>query len=153
MLTGFRLTASPSRRIRQTGCGIMGRLIFSAGWLSNLLMMHALVKAPGWSQDFPWIPTWDVIHLIVDYCWGYALDTQICDDTLSWVTLALGSISILGRWRCPCQVSFSLFHLDFAAHKAKGSALLWSSILISALLLALGGTWSYFPLFYFGSGD
>ena len=55
---------------------------------------------------------------------------QSCDDTLSWVIIALGSTYLLGRWCRPYQISCFLFCLSFVARKSKGSYLLWRSILI-----------------------
>ena len=156
MLPGFFLMASVSRRGFQTLRGILGRLILSIGLISKPLIMRDLVKVPGWFQALTCIPTWSVLHLLEDNFWVLTLDIQRCYDTLSWVTRALVSTSLLGSWRFPFQVSCSLFCLIFVACKTIVSALLRSSILIwhavSFLLLSLGGSWSSFSLFCFGSG-
>ena len=124
--------------------------------VSEPLVMRALVKVAGWSKDFPWLPTWFVVNLLVDNCLGHNLDIQNFDDTLYCATPALGSTSLLGRWCRPCHLSSSWFRLCFAPCKATGSVQLWSSILIwragSIFLVALGVPWSYFPLFWFWSG-
>ena len=120
-------------------------------------MMCVLVKVLYWSQDFPWIPTWVILHLIAVNWLGNILDTQRRDDTLYWVKLAIVSTSILGRWRSPYKVMFQILDLHFVACKSTGSYLLQKSILIwravSVSLLSLGGSYSSFRLFFFGSGN
>ena len=141
ILVSFQLTCSLSRISRWNTCGITGGLILFVSSRSELLVMCVLVKVPDLSQALLWFPTWAAVHLITYDCLGHSLDIQSFDDTLSWVTLSLGSTFLLGRWRRPCQVSFSWFLLRFVTLKATGSALLWSSILIwhsvSALFFAL----------------
>ena len=143
MLVGWRLAVSLYRRSRRTGCGIVGRLILYVGLGSKIMMMCALVMVSGWSQDFPWLPTWYIVHLIEDDWLLNMLHIQRCDDTLYSATLAHVSTSILGRWRCPCQVSYSLFYLRFIARNATVSDLLRVSILIMRavyfFLISLGG--------------
>ena len=143
MLLSYCLTASLYHRSSQTGCVISGIIILSVGSVSKLLMMHALVKVPGWYQDLPWIHTWDGIHLLKDDYWVHTLDIQRCDDTLYWTTLSLGSTSLRVRWRLPCHVSCHLFSLRLVARKATCSALLRSYVLIwhavSVFSFALGG--------------
>ena len=149
--------ASLSQRSCQTGCGILGRLILSVRSVLELLVIRSLVKVIYWSQALPCIPTWDAVHLLVDYYWGLKLDSQRCDDTLSWATLVLGSNSLLGRLCIPCQINYSWYCLRFAVRKATGSSLLWIFILIwyavSAFLLDLSGLWSSFQIFSSGSGN
>ena len=149
MFTGCRLMDSLSRRSFQTGCEIAGVLIRSVGSGSKPLVMRALVKFPGLYQDLPFIPTWAAVHLLAYDFLGHTMDIQRSDDTLYCATLALGSISLLGRWFFPCQVSCSWFLLHFISLNATGSALLQSSILIfhavSILFLAVRGPWSSFP--------
>ena len=156
MLVNCRLMDSLSRRIFQTGCGIMGRIILFVSPILELLMMCALAKVLDWEQSFPWLPTWTDVHLLTEDCWGHNLDIQNCDETFYWTTLALGRTSILGRLHLPCWESYSWYCLIFTLHKATGSALSWSSILIChvlyAFLLALTGLKSYFQLFHYGSG-
>ena len=73
------------------------------------------------------------------------MDIQMCDDNLSWATLAIGINSLLKWWICTYQVKFSLFSFRFffIASKSTGSALLQISILIwhavSVFLISLGG--------------
>ena len=157
MLAGCQLTASLSRIIHRTGCGILGRLILSLGSVLKPLIMCDSVKVPGWSQSLPWLTTWYVVYLLAVYWWGHTLYIQRYCDTLSWATPELGSTYLLVRWRLPCQISCSLFIFRFVARKATSSDLLQSSIFIwcsvSVLLLALGGPWSYFTLFHSSSGS
>ena len=119
-----RLTSLLSLRSCQTGCGILGILIFSVSSGSEPFMICALVKVLYWSQSLPWLPTWGVAHLLAENCWGHKLDIQRCDDTLSWATLALGSTSLLESLRCTFQVSYPWYCLHFAPSKATGSVLL-----------------------------
>ena len=157
MLKGFRLTASHCRRSCWTGCGIAGRLILSVGSESKPLMMRALETVLGLFQVLLWITTWSVVHLPVEDWWGNTLEIQRWDDTLSWETLAIGSTSLLWRWRRPFQVSWSSFCLHFVALKATDSALLCISILIwsevSVFLIAIRVPWYYLPLLCFGIGS
>ena len=130
MLVNCRLMDSLSRRIFQTGCGIMGRIILFVSPILELLIMCALAKVPDWEQSFPWLPTWNDVHLLTEDCWGHNLDIQNCDETFYWTTLALGRTSILGRLHLPCWESYSWYCLSFTAHNNTCSALLRSFILI-----------------------
>ena len=138
-----------------TGCVIEGRLILYVGSVSKIMMMCDLVKVLSWSQALTWIPTRAVVHLLEDYSWVHTLDIQRYDDTLSWVTLALGSNTLLGRWLCPYQISCSLCSLRFIACTNTRSALLRRSIFIwhevYVFFIALGGPWYSFPILCFGS--
>ena len=149
IFVGFLLMDLPSRINCQNGYEITESLILSVGSGSKLLMMITLSVVPCWSQALTYLPTWAVSHLLEECFWVYTLETQRCDDSLSWVTPALGSPYLLGRCISPCQVSCSLFFFCFVVRKATGSALLRSSILIwhelSVLLIILGDPWSSFP--------
>ena len=156
MLAGFHLMDSLYWRSRQTGCVITGILILYIGSGSKLMIVLSLVKVTGWSQALPWLSTLDFIHLLEYDFWVYILDIQRCNDTLSWETLSLGSTYLMGRWRHPWWVSFSLFIFRLVTPKSVGSALLQRYILIwhavYVFLLSLGSPWSSFPLFHFGIG-